>query len=185
MVFDFALHRLLVHMTSHQEEEMNQRKAEIGFESNSQSSMSSLSHSQPHSQESSSKQNIQEITTEDVKPSMSLLKQPSLLKQSLQGKSSQQQNQQESQQQQQQQRSIPNDNKTHESSESDNASDSDEERSNSNEMEDEPSYPCDLCELFFKSTTELRQHVKSHIESIGGGSIEESNDDNEEYYEGL
>lgn len=162
-------------MTSHmngQEEEINQRKAEsIGFESNSQSSMSSLS--QQHLQEN------QRNTTEDVKPSISLLKQPSLLKQSLQGKSNQQQQQQE-----QEQSPAVKEEKSRESSDSDDdSSDSDGEQSN-NEMENEPNYPCDLCDLFFKSTTELRQHVKSHIESIGGAPIEESNDDNE-YYEGL
>lgn len=164
-------------MTSHmngQEEDINQRKAEsIGFESNSQSSMSSLS--QQHLQEH------QRNTTEDVKPSISLLKQPSLLKQSLQGKSNQPQQQQK---QQQEQSPVVKEEKSRESSDSDDdSSDSDGEQSN-NEMENEPNYPCDLCDLFFKSTTELRQHVKSHIESIGGAPIEESNDDNE-YYEGL
>lgn len=157
-------------MTSHmngQEEEINQRKAEMGFESNSQSSMSSLSHQ--HSQETSRN------ATEDVKPSISLLKQPSLLKQSLQGKSNQEQQDHELAVKQE---------KSLESSDSDDdSSDSDGEQSN-NGMEDEQNYPCDLCDLFFKSTIELRQHVKSHIESIGGGPIEESNDDNE-YYEGL
>lgn len=161
-------------MSSHQDEETNQRKGEIGFESNSQSSMSSLS--QQHLQETSSQRNNEQDTTEDVKPPVSLLKQPSLLKQSLQAKPNQQQ--------QQQQRSILNDIKSSDSTDSDNSSDSDEEQSNSNGMESEPNYSCDLCDLFFKSATELRQHVKSHIESVGGGPAEESNDDNE-YYEGL
>lgn len=163
-------------MTSHmngQEEEINQRKAEMGFESNSQSSMSSLS--QQHSQETSRN------ATEDVKPSMSLLKQPSLLKQSLQGISNQQQ--QQEQEAHEPSLAVKEEKSFNSSNSDDGSSDSDGEQSN-NGMEDEQNYPCDLCDLFFKSTTELRQHVKSHIESIGGGSIEESNDDNE-YYEGL
>lgn len=160
-------------MTSHmngQEEEINQRKSEIGFESNSQSSMSSLS-----------QQHIQQNTTEDVKPSISLLKQPSLLKQSLQGRP----NQQQEQQQLQQQSLVLKEEKSHETSDSDDdSSDSDGEQSNSNEIGDSQNYACDLCDSDFKSATELRQHVKSHIESFGGVSSEESNDDNE-YYEGL
>lgn len=189
-------------MTSHmngQEEEINQRRAEMGFESNSQSSMSSLS--QQHlTQETNNQRN----SNEDVKPSISLLKQPSLLKQSLQGKSNQQQQEQEAdnvdgedeeeedeeEEEEGQSRLVVKEEmsfkeeKSQETSDSDDdSSDSDGEQSN-NGVGDEQNYPCDLCDLFFKSTTELRQHVKSHIESIGGGPIEESNDDNE-YYEGL
>lgn len=166
-------------MTSHmngQEEEINQRKAEAGFESNSQSSISSLS--QQHLQES------QRNATDDVKPSISLLKQPSLLKQSLQGKSNQQS--QPQQHQEEEHDLVVKEERSQDSSDSDDdSSDSDGEQSN-NGMEDElQNYPCDLCDQTFKSTTELRQHVKSHIESIGGSApIEESNDDNE-YYEGL
>lgn len=168
-------------MTSHmngQEEEINQRKAELGFESNSQSSMSSLS--QQHLQDTSRN------ATEDVKPSISLLKQPSLFKQSLQGKSNQQQEEEDEEEEDDEDEpslAVKKEKSFENSNSDDDSSDSDGEQSN-NGMEGEQSYPCDLCDLFFKSTTELRQHVKSHIESIGGGPIEESNDDNE-YYEGL
>lgn len=161
-------------MTSHmngQEEEINQRKSEMGFESNSQSSMSSLSQQQI--------QQMQRDADADVKPSISLLKQPSLLKQSLQGKSNQEQQQQE----EHQQNLVVKEEKSMDTSDpDDDSSDSDGEQSNNEGGES--SFPCGLCDLVFKSTIELRQHVKSHIESIGSGPIEESNDDNE-YYEGL
>ncbi|XP_055304076.1 zinc finger protein hangover [Sitodiplosis mosellana] len=151
--------RLLVHMTSHMnggEEEIAQRKAEMGFESNSQSSMSSLS----------------QLDSVRKYESKSLLKQPSLLKQSLQGKPSQ---------------SAENDDGKLHKADSDGSMDLDgEEPSNFNEQDDEEeeqSYSCDLCDQECKSAKELRQHVKSHIESIGG-QAEESNIDDEQYDDG-
>ncbi|XP_031629010.1 zinc finger protein hangover-like isoform X2 [Contarinia nasturtii] len=157
--------RLLVHMTSHMnggEEEINQRKAEMGFESNSQSSMSSLS--QQQSNEATSLRKISGETKSSS--SVSLLKQPSLLKQSLQGKTTP---------------SIQNEVKLPLKTESVESLDLDYENSNSYEQEEEQNNSCGLCDLFFKSAKELKQHVKSHIESIGG-QPEESNLD--EYDEG-
>lgn len=157
--------RLLVHMTSHMnggEEEIAQRKAEMGFESNSQSSMSSLS-----------QQQLDNVRVKyENKSANSLLKQPSLLKQSLQRKPSQ---------------SAENDEKPLHKADSDESFDMDgEEQSHFNEQDDEEeqqNYSCDLCDQECKSAKELRQHVKSHIESIGG-QAEESNMDDEQYDDG-
>lgn len=158
--------RLLVHMTSHMnggEEEINQRKAEMGFESNSQSSMSSLSQQQSNEATSLRKTSPESKSTASV----SLLKQPSLLKQSLQGKATQ---------------SIQNEVKLSKKTESVESLDLDE-HSNEFEPEDEQNNSCGLCDLFFKSAKELKQHVKSHIESIGG-QADESNMDDEQYEDG-
>lgn len=166
--------RLLVHMTSHnssQEEEMNQGRSEMGFESNSQSSMSSLS--QQQSQEPNSLRNTVQNTSGEAAKSVSLLKQPSLLKQSLQGKT----------QKYQQSSSSSSIEKLRGDADSDDSLDSDEEQSNSNEPGDEQSYSCDLCDLFFKSAKELRQHVKSHIESFSSAQIEETNLEDDDQFE--
>lgn len=146
--------RLLVHMTSHmsgKEEDIIQKRSEMGFESNSQSSMSSHSHSHQmrsqHSLDSATLRNALQMTTSDSKAaSVSLLKQQqSLLKSAVQSSNSNQ--------------TI--EIKTNDSNES---IEDDMDDENSNEPTGEQTHPCDLCQAIFATNKELRQHIKSHFE---------------------
>lgn len=173
--------RLLVHMLSHmngKEEEINQRRAEMGFESNSQSSMSSHSQSQPMrsqlSADSSNLRNALQKVAADSKASVSLLKQQSLLKQAMPSKQppikiSESQNTSRT---------------TDESIKMD-MDDDDDDNSNSNEPSQ--NHPCDLCQAIFETAKELRQHIKSHFEGEGISHNEvaetESNADDSQYDE--
>lgn len=150
--------RLLVHMLAHlnsKEEDMsqhsNERLGELGFESNSQSSMSSQSHSMQSHDSNNLKAALQKaaVAASNAKQSVSLLKQPSLL---LQQKQQQLQKQQQEQQLQKQQQ------------ENANKSESNSDREQSNDQTDaEPTHSCDLCQLFFRNAKELRAHVIGHI----------------------
>lgn len=173
--------RLLVHMTSHmsgREEDINQKRAEMGFESNSQSSMSSHSHSYSHSHsqqhlrsqhslDSATLRNALQMATSDSKTaSVSLLKQQqSLLKSAVQSSNS---------------------NKTIEikTNDSNESIEDDMDDENSNEPTGEQTHPCDLCQAIFATNKELRQHIKSHFEGEGLGqnvAETESNADDSQY----
>lgn len=164
--------RLLVHMTSHmsgKEEDVTQPRMD-DFESNSQSSMSS--HSLSHHSKS---QDMGEMSLKGAIPKMaqdrgsiSLLKQPSLLKSSIQ-------------QMQPQETS---------SDEYDDIDDIHDERSlpdDSNSADvagEQDSYPCDLCQVYFNTQKELREHIKSHIESGGAIMTNDAEYDNESNADG-
>lgn len=157
--------RLLVHMLAHlnsKEEDLsqhsNERLGELGFESNSQSSMSSQSHSMQSHDSNNLKAALQKAAAAAPKQSVSLLKQPSLL---LQQKQQQLQQQLQKQQQQHQQQQKENANKSEPNS--------DHEQSN-DQTDAEPTHSCDLCQLFFETAKELRAHVIGHINGPESGA---------------
>lgn len=154
--------RLLVHMTSHmsgKEEDVAQNSKMEGFESNSQSSMSSHSlsyQSKPQqSMESTLKSTLQKSTNE--KPTISLL-QPSLLKQPIKVDQQQQQNQ-----------SFDEDNDIKPKV----RFDIDNDDSDSKDAIDEQSHSCVICQEYFTSAKDLKEHIKSHIESSVSASQNE------------
>lgn len=200
--------RLLVHMTSHmsgKEEDVVQHPR-IEGESNSQSSMSS--HSMSHHSRS---QQMGEVSMKGVvqkmaqeKGSISLLKQPSLLKSSVQ-KMSPNQQQSSSRMEHDDDDDDEDDIDDDDDDDMDDDDDEDDEHSPSivpkreyhivddDDDEDDDSnsamagkqdhsYPCDLCQVYFTTQKELREHIKSHIESGGAimtnDSIQYENDSN-------
>lgn len=175
--------RLLVHMLVHlngkeEETSQNSNDQQNDYESNSQSSVSSHSPSQ-QSQDSNKTQGSK---LSPPKAGMSLLKQPSLLKQQLS------QPQQQKVQQSPPQQSNDDQEPTAEHSPADAAEqhedveevdeededddideideereDSDREDSSDREESTEVTYPCDLCQVYFRTSKELRRHVPSHF----------------------
>lgn len=165
--------RLLVHMLVHlngkeEDASQNSNDQQHDYESNSQSSVSSHSPSQ-QSQESNK---TQISKTAAPKAGMSLLKQPSLLKQQLslpqQQKMQQSPPQESNQDQESQQRKEDEDvEEEQEEEEEEENVDDDMEREDSDREEEsdntDAAYSCDLCQVYFRTSKELRRHVTSHF----------------------
>lgn len=171
--------RLLVHMLVHlngkeEDASQNSNDQQNDYESNSQSSVSSHSPSQ-QSQESNKTQ-ISKTTA--PKAGMSLLKQPSLLKQQLsqpqqqkaQHSPPQQSNQDQESQQQKEDEDLEEVQEEEENVDDDlERDDSDRESENT-----EAAYSCDLCQVYFRTSKELRRHVTSHFLPVINDSAEKS-----------
>lgn len=151
---------MLSHMNN-KEEELNQRRSEMGFESNSQSSMSSHSQSQQSRSQSQSALDANILkNSSGEKATISLLKQPqSLLKQPIPIKpQTPPKNEPEQKEKLIMKVKIPNPMKVD--------FDIDEESNESSDQADQH-LTCDICQGQFKSSNELRQHIKSHIHEKG------------------
>lgn len=162
--------RLLVHIVVHStgvEEDGNPNSNDQtnDYDSNSQSSMSSHS----PSQRSQDANQLQAPKSSAHKAGMSLLKQPSLLKQQLiqpqqqKAYAQQQRDEQTSSSTSQRHTSAPSSPKAESTRMEDANSDNDTDDDDDDDDNAEASLSCDLCQVYFSDSDELRRHITSHI----------------------